>query len=87
MCRSPSTKAYLLTRGARVAAERHGRDARRLYRHRDRQCLGGWPASDVHGRPAGLPDEVRLMGATAPPRMPLVPETDAPDQAEDEGAA
>jgi hypothetical protein len=46
-----------------------------------------WRLSDLVNEAYSLtPDEVRLMWATAPPRMPLVPEADAPQQ-DDEAAA
>jgi hypothetical protein len=47
-----------------------------------------WRLSDLVNEAYGLtPEEVRLMWATAPPRMPLTPESGLPDQAEDEAAA
>ena len=57
---------------------------------------GGWLPLPSSPRPCAIPvneayrltlEEVRLMWTTAPPRMPLVPETDAPEPAEDEAAA
>jgi hypothetical protein len=46
-----------------------------------------WRLSDLVNEAYGLtPDEVRLMWATAPPRMPLMPEAGAPEQDEDEAA-
>ena len=46
-----------------------------------------WRLSDLVNEAYGLtPDEVRLMWATAPPRMPLTPNADALEQAEDEAA-
>jgi hypothetical protein len=40
----------------------------------------------VNGAYGLTPDETRLMGATAPPRMPLALEADALEQGEDEAA-
>ena len=37
-----------------------------------------------HASARRMPDEVRLMWATAPPRMPLMPEANALEQDEDE---
>jgi hypothetical protein len=46
-----------------------------------------WRLSDLVNEAYGLtPDEVRLMWATAPPRMPLMPESDTVEQGEDEAA-
>ena len=50
--------------------------------------LRSLPLSDLVNQAYGLtPDEVRMMWATAPPRMPLTSDVEASDQAEDEAAA
>ena len=46
-----------------------------------------WRLSDLVNEAYGLtPDEVRLMWATAPPRMPLMPDAKALEQDEDKAA-
>jgi hypothetical protein len=46
-----------------------------------------WRLNDLVNEACGLtPDEVRLMWATAPPRMPLSPTTETASQAESEAA-
>jgi hypothetical protein len=47
-----------------------------------------WRLSDLVNQAYGLtPEEIRLMWATAPPRMPLTPEAGAIGQADDEAAS
>jgi hypothetical protein len=46
-----------------------------------------WRLSDLVNEAYGVtPDEVRLMWATAPPRMPLAPDASTLEQAEDKAA-